>query len=338
MHILVTGGAGYIGSATAAYFLQAGHQVTIYDNLSYGHRGALPPGAAFVRGDVGDRSALDVLFQSNTFDAVVHFAAFIEAGESMINPGKYFRNNVVSTQALLDSMLAHNIRRIVFSSTAAVYASKDSPLEETDPLGPANVYGETKLMIESMLRWYASQLGLRYAALRYFNACGAMLDESGRAIRGEAHRPETHLIPLTLQVPLGQRPSAKIFGTDYPTPDGTCIRDYVHIEDLASAHVLALEALGAQRDRMIYNLGNGRGYTVRQVADIAREVTGVDFPVIETDRRPGDADMLVASSERINDELGWEPRFPDLRDIIASAWAWHTARPNGYGDRRGQGI
>jgi len=193
-------------------------------------------------------------------------------------------------------------------------------------------------MIERMLDWYHRQVGLQYAALRYFNACGAMLDGAGEPVRGEDHDPETHVIPLALQVPLGQRDAFYIFGTDYRTPDGTCIRDYVHIEDLASAHVLALEALGAQRDRMIYNLGNGRGYTVRQVADIAREVTGVDFPVIETDRRPGDADMLVASSERINDELGWEPRFPDLRDIIASAWAWHTARPNGYGDRRGQGI
>jgi len=331
MHILVTGGAGYIGSATAAYFLQAGHQVTIYDNLSYGHRGALPPGAAFVRGDVGDRSALDVLFQSNTFDAVVHFAAFIEAGESMINPGKYFRNNVVNTQALLDSMLAHNIRRIVFSSTAAVYASKDSPLEETDPLGPANVYGETKLMIESMLRWYASQLGLRYAALRYFNACGAMLDESGRAIRGEAHRPETHLIPLTLQVPLGQRPSAKIFGTDYPTPDGTCIRDYVHVEDLAQAHVLALEALD-ERPTMIYNIGNGRGYSVREVINAARKVTGIDFPEEEVPRRPGDAPVLVASAGKIMRELGWRPRYPSLEEIINSAWAWHSTHPHGYID------
>jgi len=331
MHILVTGGAGYIGSATAAYFLQAGHRVTVYDNLSYGHRGALPPGAAFVRGDVGDRSALDVLFQSNTFDAVVHFAAFIEAGESMINPGKYFRNNVVSTQALLDSMLAHNIRRIVFSSTAAVYASKDSPLEETDPLGPANVYGETKLMIESMLRWYASQLGLRYAALRYFNACGAMLDESGRAIRGEAHRPETHLIPLTLQVPLGQRPSAKIFGTDYPTPDGTCIRDYVHVEDLAQAHVLALEALD-ERPTMIYNIGNGRGYSVREVINAARKVTGIDFPEEEAPRRPGDAPVLVASAGKIMRELGWRPRYPSLEEIINSAWAWHSTHPHGYID------
>ncbi|NPV65637.1 MAG: UDP-glucose 4-epimerase GalE [Anaerolineae bacterium] len=331
MHILVTGGAGYIGSVTAAYFLQAGHRVTVYDNLSYGYRAAVPADASFIRGDVGDRSALDVLFQSSAFDAVVHFAAFIEAGESMVNPGKYFRNNVVNTQALLDTMLAHNVRRIVFSSTAAVYASKNSLLEESDPLCPANVYGETKLMIETMLRWYASQLGLRYAALRYFNACGAMLGENGQAIRGEAHRPETHLIPLTLQVPLGQRASVKIFGTDYPTPDGTCIRDYVHVEDLAQAHVLALEALD-ERPTMIYNIGNGRGYSVREVINVARQVTGIDFPEEEAPRRAGDAPILVASSERIMRELGWQPRYTALEEIISSAWAWHSTHPNGYTD------
>lgn len=331
MHILVTGGAGYIGSVTAAYFLQAGHRVTVYDNLSYGYRAAIPAGAGFVRGDVGDRSALDVLFQSNDFDAVVHFAAFIEAGESMVNPGKYFRNNVVNTQALLDVMMAHNVRRIVFSSTAAVYASKNTLLEESDPLCPANVYGETKLMIETMLRWYASQLGLRYAALRYFNACGAMLDDNGQAVRGEAHRPETHLIPLTLQVPLGQRASVKIFGTDYPTPDGTCIRDYVHVEDLAQAHVLALEALD-ERPTMIYNIGNGRGYSVREVINVARQVTGIDFPAEEAPRRAGDAPILVASSERIMRELGWQPRYTALEEIIRSAWVWHSTHPNGYTD------
>ncbi len=334
MHILVTGGAGYVGSAAAAYFLAAGHRVTVYDSLVKGHRAAIPDGAAFVRGDVGDAGALNVLLQVGGFDAVAHFAAFIEAGESMQQPGKYFRNNVVNTQTLLDAMIRHGVRRFLFSSSAGVYASKSAPLVEEDPLGPASVYGETKLMIERMLDWYHRQVGLQYAALRYFNACGAMLNGGGKPVRGEDHDPETHVIPLALQVPLGKRDAFYIFGTDYHTPDGTCIRDYVHIEDLASAHVLALEALGVERDRMIYNLGNGRGYTVREVADIAREVSGVDFPVIETERRPGDADMLVASSERINDELGWEPRFPNLRDIIASAWAWHTARPNGYADKR----
>lgn len=334
MHILVTGGAGYIGSTTAAYFLNAGHEVTVYDNLSYGYRAAIPAGARFIRGDIGDRAALDVLFQSTQFDAVVHFAAFIEAGESMENPSKYFRNNVVKSQNLLEAMLDHGVKRLVFSSTAAVYASKDSPLEESDPLGPANVYGETKLMIETMIRWYASQLDLRYAILRYFNACGAMLDDHGQAIRGEAHNPETHLIPLTLQVPLGQRPAIKIFGTDYPTPDGTCIRDYIHVEDLAQAHVLAVEALD-ERQAMTYNIGNGQGYSVREVIDMARDVTGQHFAAEEVDRRPGDAPILVASSERIMKELGWKPRYPDLRDIISSAWAWHSSHPHGYQNHNG---
>ena len=333
MHILVTGGAGYIGSTTAAYFLNAGHRVTVYDNLSYGHRAAIPAEARFVKGDIGDRSALDVLFQTGDYDAVVHFAAFIEAGESMVNPGKYFRNNVVYSQNLLDAMLAHGVKRLVFSSTAAVYASKDSPIEEKDPLGPANVYGETKLMIETMIHWYASQLGLRYAVLRYFNACGAMLDASGTAIRGEAHSPETHLIPLTLQVPLGQRKAIKIFGTDYPTPDGTCVRDYVHVEDLAQAHVLAVEALDAN-PAMTFNIGNGQGYSVREVIDVARNVTGIDFPSEETERRPGDAPTLVASSEGINHELGWSPKYPSLKTIIQSAWAWHNANPQGYNTTR----
>ncbi len=329
MHILITGGAGYIGSTTTAYFLKAGHRVTVYDNLSYGHRAAVPAEAHFIKGDIGDRAALDVLFQAGNFDAVVHFAAFIEAGESMLNPGKYFRNNVVYTQTLLDAMLAHDVRRLVFSSTAAVYASKNSAIEEDDPLGPANVYGETKLMIETMIRWYASQLGLRFAALRYFNACGAMLDPDGRAVRGEAHTPETHLIPLTLQVPLGQRDTILIYGTDYPTADGTCIRDYVHVEDLAQAHVLALEALD-EMPAMTYNIGNGQGYSVREVINVARDVTGVDFPEREAPRRPGDAPILVASSEKINQELGWTPAYPSLNAIISSAWAWHSAHPAGY--------
>ncbi len=330
MHILVTGGAGYVGSATTAYFLAAGHRVTVYDSLIKGHRAAVPPEAAFVQGDLADRGALEVLFQTHHFDAVAHFAAFIEAGESMQQPGKYFRNNVACTNNLLEIMTRYGVKKLIFSSTAGVYASKDEPLCEDDPLGPANVYGETKLMIETMLQWYNRVTGLQYAALRYFNACGAMLAPDGTPIRGEAHDPETHLIPLTLQVPLGQREAVTIYGTDYNTPDGTCIRDYVHVEDLASAHVLALEALANGRDRMVYNLGNGRGYSVREVIDVAREVTGVDFPAVEAERRPGDADRLVASSERISRELGWEPRYPDLQQIIRSAWAWHTAYPHGY--------
>ncbi len=334
MHVLVTGGAGYVGSATAAYFLRAGHQVTVFDSLVKGHRDAIPAGAAFIQGDLGDPAALDILFQAGGFDAVAHFAAFIEAGESMEKPWKYFNNNVTNTHHLLAAMTCYGVDKLIFSSSAGVYASKDTPLSEDDPFGPASVYGESKLMIEHMLRWYNQTAGLRYAALRYFNACGAMLDREGNAVRGEDHEPETHLIPLTLQVPLGQRDAIYIYGTDYDTPDGTCIRDYVHIEDLASAHVLALEALDNGSGRMIYNLGNGRGYSVREVIDIARDVTGVDFPAVETTRRHGDGARLVASSDRIMRDLGWEPRFPDLRAIIASAWAWHTAHPHGYADSK----
>ncbi len=329
MRILVTGGAGYIGSATAALFLKAGHQVTVFDNLYRGHREAVPGGARFVLGDIADRGALDTLFQMDQFDAVAHFAALIEAGESMEQPSRYFRHNVVYSQNLLEAMLAHDVKRLVFSSTAAVYASKNGPLSEDDPYRPANVYGETKLMIEQMIRWYHRQCRLKYCVLRYFNACGAMLDEDGKAVRGEAHTPETHLIPLTLQVPLGQRDAIKIFGADYDTFDGTCIRDYVHIVDLASAHVLALQALD-ERHAMTYNLGNGQGYSVRQVVDTARAVTGHKLPAIEAPRRPGDAATLVASSEKINDELGWTPRYPDLQTIIASAWEWHRTHPHGY--------
>jgi UDP-glucose 4-epimerase len=329
MHILVTGGAGYIGSTAAAAFLDAGHRVTVFDNLSRGHRGAVPEGATFVHGDLADQGALNTLFQMGSFDAVAHFAALIEAGESMQKPALYFRSNVAYSQHLLQAMIAYGVRRLVFSSTAAVYASKNGPLNEDDPYGPANVYGETKLMIETMIRWHHRQDGLKYCILRYFNACGATLDESGQAVRGEAHEPETHLIPLTLQVPLGQRPAIHIYGTDYPTPDGTCIRDYIHVHDLASAHVLALEALD-ERAAMTYNLGNGQGYSVRQVIDTARAVTGHPLPAVESPRRPGDAPTLVASSEKVNDELGWVPRHPELRDIIASAWAWHRSHPHGY--------
>ncbi|MHB8628234.1 MAG: UDP-glucose 4-epimerase GalE [Aggregatilineales bacterium] len=329
MHVLVTGGAGYIGSTTATLFLKAGHQVTVFDNLSRGHRQAVPEGAAFVKGDLADRGALDVLFQTNRFDAVAHFAALIEAGESMEQPARYFRSNVAYSQNLLEAMIDHDVKRLVFSSTAAVYASQNHALEENDPYQPANVYGETKLMIEQMIRWLHKQAGLKYCILRYFNACGALLDGSGKAPRGEAHSPETHLIPLTLQVPLGQRPTISIYGTDYHTPDGTCVRDYVHVADLASAHVLALDAID-ERGAMTYNLGNGRGYTVREVIEAARAVTGHAIPAVETPRRPGDADMLVASSEQINQDLDWRPRYPDLKTIIASAWAWHNAHPHGY--------
>jgi UDP-glucose 4-epimerase len=329
MHVLVTGGAGYIGSTTAAAFLKAGHRVTIFDSLARGHAAAMPVGADFVQGDLADRGALGTLFQMGRFDAVAHFAALIEAGESMQQPARYFSANVGCGLNLLEAMLAYDVRRLVFSSTAAVYASKNGALDENDPYGPANVYGQTKLMVEEMIRWHGQLSGLRYAILRYFNACGATLDADGVAVRGEAHQPETHLIPLTLQVPLGQRGAIKIFGTDYATVDGTCVRDYVHVQDLADAHVLALEALDS-RERMTYNLGNGQGYSVRQVIDAARAVTGHAIPAEESPRRPGDSAVLVASAERINDELGWRPKYPALKDILASAWAWHQSHPQGY--------
>jgi UDP-glucose 4-epimerase len=329
LRILVTGGAGYIGSTTAAHFIAAGHEVIVYDSLVRGHRQAVPDGAAFVQGDVLDRAALDAAFEQHRPEAVAHFAALIEAGESMQKPGLYFHNNVAGGIALLEAMVAHDVRRLVFSSTAAVYASKMAALSEDDPFGPSNVYGETKLMIETMLKWYHEIYGLRTCALRYFNACGAMLDAEGAVLRGEAHQPESHLIPLTLQVPLGQRERIEVFGTDYPTPDGTCIRDYIHIEDLASAHVLALDALDTYQT-MAYNLGNGRGYSIREVIDTARSVTGHAIPSVDVERRPGDAPVLVASAEKINHDLGWMPKHPDLSDIIATAWVWHQSHPFGY--------
>lgn len=324
MNILVTGGAGYIGSAAAQALLDAGHSVTVFDNLSRGHRAAVPEGAQFSLGDIGDRAAIDAVFASEAYDALMHCAAFIEAGESMEKPGVYFRNNVAHSINVIDAAARHGVKRFVLSSTAAVYAGSDEPLVETAPIAPANVYGETKLMIEQMLAWYSRVHGLHYAALRYFNASGAMPG------RGEAHTPESHLIPRVLRVALGQGQAAHIFGTDYPTPDGTCIRDYIHIADLVLAHLLALDALGTE-PVLVYNLGNGAGYSVKEVIDVARQVTGHPIPAQAHPRRPGDAPRLVASSEKIKRELGWTPRYADLKTIIATAWEWHRTHPNGYG-------
>jgi UDP-glucose 4-epimerase len=323
MRILVTGGAGYIGSAAAEALLAAGHTVTVYDSLENGHREAVPEGAEFIQADLADQAALDKALAEGRFGAVLHFAASIEAGESMINPGKYFQNNVGNSIRLIESIQRAGINRFVLSSTAAVYASSDEPLREDSPLGPTNVYGHTKRMVEEILEWYRRIHGLHYASLRYFNASGALPE------RGELHQPETHLIPLVLQVALGQREAIHIFGTDYPTPDGTCIRDYIHVRDLVSAHLLALEAL-SRNDRLVYNLGNGAGYSVREVVDTARRVTGRPIPVVEAPPRTGDAARLVASSERIQRELGWQPQTPALSDIIASAWDWHRRHPEGY--------
>jgi UDP-glucose 4-epimerase len=320
MRVLVTGGAGYIGSIAAAELLAAGHDVVVFDSLVTGHAAAVPESAVFVQADLGDLAALESVLGRTPFDAVMHFAAFIEAGESMSDPGRYFHNNLQLSLGLLEAVQRAGVPRFVLSSTAAVYQTSDEPLSEESPLGPANVYGQTKLMVEQALEWYHRIHGLRYAALRYFNAAGA---HNGR---GEAHRPESHLIPLVLQVALGKRPEARIFGDDYPTPDGTCIRDYVHVADLVTAHLLALQALD-DRPRQVYNLGNGAGYSVRQVINTARRVTGHAIPARVDPRRPGDPARLVASCERVQRDLGWRPQHPALDDIIASAWAWHRAHP-----------
>jgi UDP-glucose 4-epimerase len=325
MNVFVTGGAGYIGSAAAEALLAAGHQVTVYDSLVSGHRSAIPMKAKFIQGDLADSQALASAVRDGGFGAVMHFAAFIEAGESMADPGKYFKNNLALSLGLIEACARAGVPRFVLSSSAAVYASSDSPLSEDSPLGPASVYGQTKLMIEQVLEWYRRIGGLHYACLRYFNAAGALPG------KGEDHQPESHLIPLVLRVALGQRQSVNIYGTDYPTPDGTCIRDYIHIADLIRAHLLALGAL-SDHDCLIYNLGNGQGYSVREVVETARAVTGHPIPAKESPRRPGDAPRLVASSERIRDELGWAPEFPGLPQIITSAWEWHRDHPDGYLD------
>ena len=323
MNLLVTGGAGYIGSAAALALLEAGHTVTVLDSLVSGHREAVPPGARFVQAGIADREALSALVAGERFDAILHFAASIEAGESMQDPGKFFQNNLCNSLGLIEAAVRAGVGRFVLSSTAAVYDTSDEPLSEASPLGPNNVYGQTKLMIEQALEWYRRIHGLHYAALRYFNAAGALQG------LGEDHQPESHLIPLVLQAALGQRPEVRIYGSDYSTPDGTCIRDYIHISDLVSAHLLALDALG-KRDRLVYNLGNGAGYSVRQVIETARQVTGLPIPAVEAPRRPGDAARLVASSALIQRELGWKPRIPALNDIIASAWEWRRRHPTGY--------
>jgi UDP-glucose 4-epimerase len=295
----------------------------IFDSLVTGHRAAVPEGADFIQADLSDATRLRTALTDAKYEAVMHFAAFIEAGESMREPGKYFKNNLANSLQLMEEAQRAGVRRFVLSSTAAVYASSETPLREDSPINPANVYGFTKLAIEQALEWYRRIHGLHFASLRYFNASGALPG------RGEAHQPESHLIPLVLQVVLGQKKTASIFGTDYPTPDGTCIRDYIHIADLVSAHLLALEAL-EREDRLVYNLGNGSGYSVREVIETARSVTGAKIPIVESPRRPGDAPRLVASSEKIRAELGWTPRHPDLKDIVASAWEWHRNHPKGY--------
>jgi UDP-glucose 4-epimerase len=320
MRILVTGGAGYIGGTVARLLLAGGDGVTIYDNLCHSKRTAVPAGAEFVEGDVADRALMEKTLRTGRFDGVMHFAALIEAGESMEKPEIYFRNNTAGTLTLLEAMLATGHERLVFSSTAACYGEPErTPILEDAKLAPTNAYGESKLMVEQMLGWFNRIHGLRYASLRYFNVAGAI------AGYGEAHEPESHLIPLVLDVALGRRKSIKIFGEDYPTRDGTCVRDYIHVQDLADAHLLALAAL-KERDRVIYNIGNGQGFTVREVIESVRRVTGKAIPVEECARRAGDPAVLVASSEKIKRELGWKPRFAELDTIVASAWEWQQRR------------
>jgi UDP-glucose 4-epimerase len=322
--VLVTGGAGYIGSVVASQLLAKGCEVVVLDNLSHGNQKAVSPGAKLIVADTADRAALDRIFQEHHIDAVMHFAASIEAGESMQVPEKYFRNNTVNSLTLLEAMLAHKVSRLVFSSTAALYGTPDrTPIEETDPLHPTNAYGESKLLVEQMLAWFHGIHGLRYACLRYFNAAGATTEQ------GEDHKPESHLIPLILQVALGKRERIAIYGADYPTPDGTCIRDYVHVSDLASAHLLTLDAL-REKEKLVYNLGNGQGFSVRQVIEAVRKVTGHAIPAQEVPRRAGDPAILVASSGKIKRELNWTPQYATLEAIIGSAYAWFQSHPNGY--------
>jgi UDP-glucose 4-epimerase len=325
MKVLVTGGAGYIGSVVSDQLLAAGHQVTVLDNLSRGHRKAVPSAAELVVGDLADAENLVALFQRKKFDAVLHFAAFIEAGESMKFPEVFFRNNTANALAVLEAMFAARVNRFVFSSTAALYGNPvRTPIQEDDALQPTNAYGESKLLVERMLDWFHRIHGLRYASLRYFNAAGAAAPD-----RGEAHQPESHLVPRIMNVALGKEKHIQVFGTDYPTADGTCVRDYIHVSDLATAHLLALEALD-RSERLIYNLGSGQGFTVRQVIEGVQRVSGCEIPVLESPRRDGDPAVLIASSDKIRRELNWKPKFPDLDSILASAWAWHKNFPNGY--------
>ncbi len=330
MKILVTGGAGYIGGTVAALLAAKGHQAVVFDNLSHSRREMVPAGVEFVEGELADRPAIENIFkaaaaENSPFDGVLHFAALIEAGESMVHPEQFFRNNTASTLALLEAMLACGPRRLVFSSTAAVYGEPDSvPILEGARLQPTNAYGESKLLVEHMLRWFNQIHGLRYASLRYFNVAGAPEGPDG-ITRGESHTPETHLIPLILDVALGRRDSIRIYGEDYPTPDGTCIRDYIHVSDLADAHLLALDALDTH-DRLIYNLGNGQGFSVREVIESARRVTGHAIPAEVHPRRPGDPAVLVAGSQKAIRELGWTPRYTKLDDILRTAWIWHQKR------------
>lgn len=329
MRILVTGGAGYIGSHTVKRLLESGHDVWVYDNLSEGHRASVP-GDRLIVADLADTGALDHAIIVNRVEAVIHFAALCYVGVSVTQPARYYNNNVVNTLNLLEAMRRNGVKRFVFSSTCATYGVPEKlPITEQSPQHPINPYGRTKLVVEGVLRDYAHAYGLGFTALRYFNASGASADGT----IGEDHEPETHLIPLVLQVALGQRPHIEIFGTDYPTPDGTCVRDYIHVEDLADAHIRALDVL-RDGDARFYNVGTGRGYSCREVVRTAEEVTGRPIPVREGPRRAGDPPELVAAADLVRKELGWSPNYPELRPILETAWKWHRTHPKGYDDRK----
>ena len=325
MRVLVTGGAGYIGSVVVEELIREGDQVTVLDNLYQGHRAAVHPQAEFILADLADAPAVNGLFAQQGFDAVMHFASNTLVGESVQDPLKYLGENVVNGTNLLRAMIAHGVHRFILSSTANLFDQpQELPITEEEQIVPGSPYGESKFILERMLHWLDRIHDLRYAALRYFNAAGATPE------RGEDHSPETHLIPLVLQVALGQREQIQVYGSDYPTRDGTCVRDYIHVTDLAQAHILALRAL--DEGSRTYNLGNGQGYTVREVIETARQVTGHPIPAVDAPRRPGDPPELVAGSEKIRRDLGWQPSFPDLYDIIQSAWDWHQIHPQGYQD------
>jgi UDP-glucose 4-epimerase len=327
MNILVTGGAGYIGSIVVEELIRKGYSVVVLDNLCTGHRAAVHPQATFVYGDLADRQTVRTVFETYPIDAVMHFASYTLVGESMELPFKYLGENVTNGLNLLQEAVAHGVRRFILSSTANLFdRPRRIPIDEEEDIVPGSPYGESKNLLERILFWLDRIYGFRYAALRYFNAAGA--SPSGE--RGEDHRPETHLIPLVLRVALGLEEKVTIYGDDYPTRDGTCVRDYIHVTDLAQAHILALEAL--DRGSRTYNLGNGQGFTVKEVIETCREVTGHPIPAVVGPRRPGDPAMLVASSEKIRRELGWKPQYPDLRTIVEHAWNWHRTHPHGYED------
>lgn len=327
MAVLVLGGAGYIGSHTVYELIDSGEDVVIADNLQTGHIEAVHPKARFYKGDIRDKEFLDKLFKDEKIDSVIHFAANSLVGESMVDPLKYYDNNLYGTMVLLKSMVENGIDKIVFSSTAATYGEPESiPILESDRTEPTNTYGETKLSMEKMFKWVSKAHGLRYVSLRYFNACGAHI--SGEI--GEAHNPESHLIPIILQVPNGQRKEVGIFGDDYNTKDGTCVRDYIHVTDLAQAHILAVKYLRAGNESNIFNLGNGVGFTVKEVIECARKVTGHKIPAVISPRRAGDPAVLIASSEKAKQILGWKPQHDSLEEIIETAWKWHKNHPKGF--------